>query len=508
MVGALTAALASASLAQDGGTGERPSFLPGVRVSTTYSSNPLLQTGDRPDAGFIHEVSPYLQASSNSPRANYSLNYQLRNLWLAGADAPDTHKLRHALNARGSFALLGSDRFWVDLTGYMGTVNNSLTGPLAPDPGSSFVNVSSARHFSISPWFRDRIGSSAEYQLRYLAAHTGGNTGFALAKLDQRVSGAINSLASASPWNWGFNSMFQRRDFSNNVTRDRVDATATLGYRLNPALRVYGLIVYEHIEALRNDKGKDSGVGPGVGFEWRPSQRLTVSGSVSDPYYGMAGEGRIAYTAQNSTFGLHYSRGVYTSSDASLLAFDPNQLTSGQLGAVGINPALASLLGRGIVFPPGVNLTQSLITDAAMLDRRLTLFYGLTGNRNSLTLQAFMANRTSTTELSSALGIGELNGSNVTNFTGELHERGFLLTYQHRLDSRNSIDLTYNHRRLSSPTAGFSNRYATLRASVGTQLNADTLLFAGIRRTESEVSLSAARYNENAVYGGIDLRFR
>ncbi len=491
-----------------GGTIDRPVFMPGIRASTTFTDNALFGTGGNKDAGFIHEVSPYLTASSNSPRAHYELNYQLRNLWLAGVDSPDTHRLRHAFNGRGSFALL-DDRLWLDLTGYMGMVNNSLTGPLAVDPGASFVNTSALRRFTISPWYRDRIGNTAEYQLRYLAAHTGGDTGFAIAKLDQRATASINSLrTNASPWSWTLDSGYQHRDFGGGISRDRVNASGNLGYRINPTLRIYGILGYERIEALRNEKGKDSGFGPGAGFEWAPNARVSVSGSVSDQYYGTASQARVTYTTQRSTFGLSYSRGVYTSSDASLLAFDPTQLNSGEFNSATLNPVLTGLIGRGIVFPPGISLTQSLITDAAMLDRRISLFYGLTGNRNALSIQAFNSDRTSTTELESAIGIGDATGSSRNVFSGEIKERGLIVTYQYRLDARTSIDVAYDLRRLSSPTAGFSTRYSTVRLGVGAWLTADTQLFAGIRRTEQESAQGASRYNENAAYGGIDVRFR
>ncbi|MGE3864474.1 MAG: TIGR03016 family PEP-CTERM system-associated outer membrane protein [Burkholderiaceae bacterium] len=510
-LGTLAAVLAGTIHAQgtsNVGAADRPVFLPGIRASTTYSDNPLLRSRSERDPGFVHEVSPYLTASSSSPRANYRLDYQLRSLWIAGTDNPDTHKLRHSLNARGTFALV-DDRLWLDMVGYMGTVNSSLTGPLSPDPASSFVNAASARHFSISPWYRDRIGNFAEYQLRYLAAHTGGNTDFLVAKLDQRATAAVSSLrTNPSPWSWSVDSGFQRRDFGNDVKRDRVNATGTLGYRLNPMLRVYGLLAYERIEALKNKEGKESGSGPGIGFEWTPSNRLSVSGSFVDRYYGTSSEARIAYSSPRSTFGLQYSRGVFTSSDASLLSFDPNQLTSGQLGALGVNPVLASLISRGIVFPPGTSFEQSLITDAAMLDRRLTLFYGLTGGRNSLALNAFMSNRTSTTEFESTVGSGGTGSASRSAFSGEIRERGVIVTYQHRLDARTSVDLTYDQRHVSSPTAGFSSRYSTVRAGVGTQVTSDATLFAGIRRTAQRSDQSASRYHENAVYGGVDVRFR
>src|SRR5690606_40378488 len=77
----------------------------------------------------LHDALPI----SNAPRAQYHLFYQLRNFMRLGDG--DVNFFRHALNANGSFALV-DDRFGVDLSGFMGTISASPTGPIATDPAT------------------------------------------------------------------------------------------------------------------------------------------------------------------------------------------------------------------------------------------------------------------------------------------------------------------------------------------------------------------------------------
>ena len=517
-VAAALAALAGASpapaAAQGVSTGvatgsglQRPVLMPGLRASALYSDNVLLAPDGQEDGDTILEVSPSITASSSSPRAKYDLFYQMRNFYQV--DERESTLARHTLNGSGTFALGSSDRLWLDVAGFMGTLNASAEGPIAVDPGASFVNVAKVRRFSVSPWFRDRLGSFSTYQLRYYAAHAGGDNDFALAKLDQRASASMEGLArGASPWNWRAYGEVQRRDFDGDISRDRHQAGLTMYYRLNQELRVFGSLDYEHIERVFDRDGEDSGYGPGAGFDWTPNARTTVGASVSKRYYGTVSSARVAYRTARSTSGLQYSRSILTGSDASLLLYDPQAITSGQLE--GVNPILGSLIATGLVLPLDPTLTQSLVTDAAVLDRRVTAFYGLYGARNSLTVALFASNRESTAELGATGGGTGIVGPSPAGgvFIGELRERGLAATYQYRIDPRSTVNLTFDRRTNSSPTASFDTRLSSVRAGYSVLLTRDTTAFAGVRRSRQTANGIDAAYDENAVYGGFDMRFR
>lgn len=486
---------------------EKPGIQAGVRASATWSDNVRHRSGGS-DSDTVLEISPYIIAESRTSRADYRLFYQIRNFVRLGDG--ETSSFRHALNARGSFALI-DDRFGVDLSGFMGTIGASPTGAISTDPGSSFTNTASVRHFSISPWYRDTLGRLATYQLRYSLAHSGGNGSFATANYNHRASAQVDGIPrQGSRWNWRWLGEIQRREFRNDLTRDRQHSSGMLFYTVNPSLRVYGMIDFEQIDGLRNEDGDEEGYGPGVGFDWTPFRRTSVNGSVSKRYYGTVGNLGISHTMRRATMGLRYSRSMLTSADASLLMFDPGSITSGGYGfGPSVNPVISSLVSAGIVLPPGTILTQGMFTDAAVLDRRLTAFWGLRGTRNALTITGFFSNRESTTELQSGPQFTGIRGSPTFGgiFVGEIRERGLVAGYSHRLDRRSTVDVTFDRRRIDSPTAFFETEYSTFRVGYHTWITSDLAGFAGVRRTVQTGKGRSASYDENSVYAGVDMRF-
>ncbi len=339
---------------------ERPILTPGLRASATWSDNVGLSENNR-SSDVVLEASPYITAQSFAPRARYDVFYQLRNFWRVRDG--DTNLFRHALNATGSFALV-EDRLWLDLAGYMGTISSSAAGPITVDPASSFANTANVRSFTVSPWYRDRLGNLASYEMRYALSHTAGSSGFALAKLHHRASGSIDGLErQLSPWNWRVYGSFDRREFDGGLELDRRQSGAMLFYRVNPELRVNGAVDYEQIDEVRNRDGDNYGYGPGAGFDWTPNARTNVAASVSRRYYGTIGNARAAYTTARSSTGIQFSRSILTSADSSLLILDPARLTA--LGATPGSSVLANLIASGVVLPVGTTLTQGLFTDAA-----------------------------------------------------------------------------------------------------------------------------------------------
>jgi uncharacterized protein (PEP-CTERM system associated) len=486
---------------------EKPGLHAGVRASATWSDN-VRSSSRGGDSDIVLEVSPYIVAESNAPRAKYRLFYQIRNFARLGDG--DVNFFRHALNANGSFALV-DDRLGVDLTGFMGTIGASPTGPISADPASSFTNTANVRHFSVSPWYRDTLGRLANYQLRYTLAHSGGNSSFTTADLSHTASAQVDGIPSAgSKWNWGWSGQMQRQEYNNDLTRDRRLSSFALYYSIYPSLRVYGTADYEYIEGLRDRDGDDHGWGPGAGFDWTPFQRTNIDGYISKRFYGTVGNLGVSHTMHRATMGLRYSRSVLTSADASLLMFDPSSLTSGGFGPqAGVNPIISNLLSAGILLPPGSLLTQTMFTDAAVLDRRLTAFWGISGTRNSLTFTGFFSNRESTTQLQTGTQFTGIRGSATFGgiFVGEIRERGLVASYARRLDGRSSADFTVDRRRLHSPTAFFETQYTTFRIGYTTWITSDLAGFAGVRRTIQSGEGRSSSYDENAIYAGVDLRF-
>lgn len=483
-----------------------PVLLPGVRATATLTDNVgLASAGEETDLFF--EVSPYLIARSLRPGATYSVSYQLRNFFRVGE--ADFNLFRHNLVANGSFALI-SDNLWLDASGYMGTVLTSINGPISADQTATFSgNTSRLRSFSVSPWYRNTLGRWASYNLRYRYTQTSGNTGLTLADSTQVVSGSIAGIDVGRDWNWQAFGNFQRQFYDSGFERDLRSSGANLSYRYSHTLMLRAGVVYDQIDGVRNEEGDDFGWGPLLGFDWNPNSRLSVSADVADRYYGTSGSARVAWNTARSTTGLQFTRGVITNAESALLAIDPLALTGNPLGVP--NSVLNDLLTSGVALPTGLPITTALITDSAQLQSRLTGFWGLRGASRSLTLSAWWSKRENGYTLNfPTASLGGIRGSTAssTSFLREIRERGLALTVQQRLDARSTAQATIDRRIVEVPTLGTETTLTTLRAGVSTTLDSKTTAFAGIRHAQQSASGSGARYDENAVYGGIDMKFK
>lgn len=486
---------------------ERPTFTPGILTTLSYSDNVLHLPENQKTSDVVLEVSPYILAESFSRRANYTLFYQLRNLWRL--DDGDSAVFRHSLDGRGTFAVGGGERLWVDLQGFMGYVNNLSDGRLSGDPIGSFSNSDPVRRASISPYFVDRVGNTADVELRYFVATTSDSAQYAVATLDQRVSGhAIGIDDGVSTWNWRVFGESQRRDYDDNINRDRSLYGATLYYRLSPRLRVFGSIEYEQIDEVRNSDGERSGFGPALGFDWRPNPRTAVDGSIARRYYGNVARLNASYTPGASSFGLQLSRSVITSVDDSLLLLRPQALT-GTPGGIG-DQTIESLIASGLVPQGSIALTQGLVTDAPIFDERLMLFYGLRGARNSFALAGFVSNRSSVDELTMAVVGPDLAVDSPIGilFAGELRERGVIATFQHRLGPISHIELRLDRRYASSPIVDLDTTLTELRIAYGRQIGRNTFAFGGVRQRRQSSDDPGNEYRERMVFVGLDVRFR
>lgn len=484
-----------------------PRFSYGVRSELTLSDNLERRSKGQERSDTQLEITPYVEASSDRPRASYRLAYQMRSFMRARDD--NGSSLRHFLNGEGSFALV-DDNLWLDVRGFMGTVANDVSGDLSYDPLAPSRNASNFRTFTISPWYQNRIGSFATYNLRYSVTRSSGSNSLNYADSNQLVSASVDGIDRGTPWNWRWFGTFQRNDFGNGFERDRRHSGGTLFYRVSHTLRLSGGLEYEQIDGVRNKKGDDYGWGPTLGFEWNPSSRLSLSANVADRFYGTSGSARLSWALARSTLGMQYNRSMLTSADGSLLTLDPRSLSSNPLGRP--NLVISDLLSRGIVLPEGLLLTPSFLTDSAVLENRFTAFWAINGAGRGITLSVYLSNRETSAQIPGLTsgGIRGSTGLSSTGFAGEIEERGITLAYYQMLGARARLGASIQRRYVESPTAGFDTALTTVQAGLSSQIDRGTTVFGGLRHTSQSTGGggTARPYDENAVFGGVDIRFR
>lgn len=480
-------------------------LLPGVRASATVSDNPFHRSRDVESSGYLLEVSPYLTATTNGPRAQGSVTYALRAFHVADGDRSERF-VRHSLRAGGN-ALLAGD--WLGIQGSAATyhANTSPWGLLTDDPAASTDNVARVSVVSVAPYVTGRLGTFAEYRAQYALTRTETSSAVrnVLARQDDRVFASLRSGPQFVRWGWSLSSSASKREFPNDLDLSSTYTVATVYYVFSPELRVGASANHLYVEGLTNERGKTRGWGPGVTVDWAPSRRTTLRFDAADQYYGTSGRLSFAHRAERWTLGLDYTRAVFNSNNAALLTFNPASLLSAGGYAPTLNPLYQQLVAQGLIRDEDDVLGAGLLSDALLSSRTVAATLGYRLPRGALALTAYRAIRE--TLLESTVLIPLADPLTSTAF-GRYESRGVTLALSLSLDARTTLRLSAGVRQADSLVTPDESRLTTLRGSISTRLDARTSASAGVaRRLNTGLQGVGSSYDENLVFGTVDLRF-
>lgn len=496
-----TEGLAVSGIPQERGS----SLLPGVRASATVSDNPFHRRRGEESSGYLLEVAPYLTATTNGPRAQGSLTYTLRAFHVADGDRSDRF-VRHGLRAGGNALLAGE---WLGIQGSAATyyVNTSPWGLLTDDPAASSENVARVSVVSVAPYVTGRLGTFAEYRAQYAMTRTDTSDAVRsiLARNDDRIFASLKSGPQFVRWGWSLSSSGSRREFHNGLDLSSTYTVATAYYVFSPELRVGASANHLYVEGLTNEKGKTSGWGPGISVDWVPSRRTTLRFEAADQYYGTSGRLSVAHRAERWTIGLDYTKAVFNSNNAALLTFNPASLLAAGGYAPNLNPFYQQLIAQGLIRDEDDVIGAGVLSDALLSSRTVAMTLGYRLPRGALALTGYRTIRE--TLLESTVLIPLADPLTSTAF-GRYESRGATLALSLSLDARSTLNLSAGVRQVDSLVTPDEARFTTLRGSVSTRLDARTSATAGVaRRLNSGLQGVGSSYDENLVFGTVDMRF-
>jgi uncharacterized protein (PEP-CTERM system associated) len=491
-----------------GGGSRSLTVVPGVRTSVAVSDSQL-DTAAR-GTSYLFEVSPYIDATMSNARTQGTLSYSMRNFSSHAPDGNDTYT-RHDLRATLNSLLIG-DWFGVQGSAAIYNTNASLAGGLSADPAASRSNNAALRMMSISPYVQGRYGGFASYraQYRYDQTSTTDNVMAGLATGSHQVTLNVTGGPSFNPWGWAVTSTGSRREFSNNVNLQSASTVATLFFTPSSELRLGASLNYLYIERFANSDGQSNGWGPGVSVDWSPSRRTTVRGSITKQYYGTSESLALAHRTTRFIFGLDYGRSVLQSNNAALLTFNPGSVFSGGGFSPALNPLFTQLADQGLLSSNDVVLGTNVINDALVRNRTLTASVGYLMPRWSATASAFRSVRE--TVFSSEV-FGVANGLSPASF-GLFTTRGFTLTSNYTIDSRNSVNLsaTLRDSDIAATAAGAPAtkvRLSYYQAALNTRIDSRSSASLMLRRTvQSGDGIGPGNRDNNAIIGTYDIRLR
>lgn len=472
----------------------------GVRLAQTWTSAAAISNG-REEAGFITEVSPYARASVQGPRLQGNLSFSIRNFYRTetppGEDSLDL--LRYTLDANAHLSAPGG-RYGLRGAAFVRDINFSSFGITTSDASVRQENRRRYAGLRLAPYTVGQLGSTARYFARYTLALTDISQENALGiRAQHSLDASLSDVRGGRGLGWALTGATNKREYSGGFTTGSRQAAANLYYGISPDLRIGISANYSQVDRLNID-GKDHGVGPGISVYWTPSPRTSFNAQWVDQFYGNTSQVSLTHRARRFTFGLGYSRGLLAGSDASLLMLDPNSVFNGGtprpgLGSVA-DPALQQYLEE---FGDPV-LVTNLTSDIAVYMKRMTASFSYAVPRGSMHFTVYRTTRD--TAIRSTVA-----GVELPEFTGELEQHGVRVALRGNLNSRTSLHLIGRMQESESTSANLKSRYTSATAAYQTRITNDATASLGVRRSIQKGSGGAWSFDENAVFGTLDLTF-
>ena len=474
---------------------------PNLAIGETLTNNLYLTSTNR-TSDLVTSITPGISVDGRGARASLRLNYSIsQNIY---ARESSENNLQQALLASGTLEAV-EDWLFLDANATISQQYISAFGAVAPSNVNINENRTQTFYYSLSPYIRGRLLSSADYTLRYTVSGTNPDSSAVSNTTMSQWLGRINGNTRWSALNWAID--YSSNSANYDVGRDREDTRygLTLSYRFNPELQVSAIFGRErtNLVSLQDETNNDSG----FGLLWTPSPRTKLDGRVTRRFFGDGYNVAFSHRMPLSAFSYTASRDV---------SYQPAGVTNTGQGSnfdafYGIvaanNPGLAPdairaqvnqiLQGRGV--PTDGSVVNGYLTNRPSLQTLQQISYALLGVRNTLTFNA---------SESQQQPLGVVSGlTDDYSLANEVTQRGFGVIWGHQLTGLSSLSLSLNQQRSLAKGSGAvdsktTGAYLLFTTSLGPRTNANV----GARHVISDGGVNAD-YTESALTASLSHAF-
>lgn len=479
----------------------RTSISPGLWTQFTFSDNIDLRPRGQETRGSLFEVSPFVQAELNSPRAVGSAFYAARGLIYGGNTGRD-NEVRHDLRANADFRIT-DQALRLNAQAYVFDVNRSPFNASSFDPGARSTTRTTYQRFDLAPHVVGRAGDT-DYELRYRVSYVDPGQGF-ISNVGNGLSFNAGTSPGTSRFGWIGRGDTARYAYENgfDYTNSLVEVLGT--WSPTPLVRMGAGLNYAASSVLADADGRRSGVGPSAAIDWRPDPRTQVAARWSGTYYSNILSASAAHQAGRVRLGLSWDRGIRDGNQAGLLYFDPTRLfatpSSSAAANAASNPRTDALATGGPIArdpastvgtPLASGSTQSPIVRAESLIASMQL----AATRSSALLTAYL------TDQRPALRIPGFDS------VADLDTWGVQGRYDYRLDARTTAIVTAAYQQSTSQTTATEARLTGVTLGLRYQLTRQAAVLGSVRNARQRaLAGNATSYDEKAVSVAGEFRF-
>ena len=476
---------------------KRSSWLePRVSVRHTITNNVSRDASQTSDQ--ITEVSPGLRWVGNTARIKGFADYSLRGFHYArggGASRANgsggSSGVEHHLNAHATVEAV-EQRVFVDVTG-VATVQpiSAFGAPVEGTPASANPNAAQTRSFTLSPYVRGRLGSTAEYEARYSVQDTRTDTERRPDVRVQDVRLRVGSPKNSQSLAWALEAAQEQVDFSAGRSIDSAAVRARLSAAITPQWAVLAVAGVESTNQLT--PVRESSSIAGVGVAWQPSPRTRLSVVSERRYFGQAHnvllEHRSAHTVwrYSDTKGVTQGLGAPSASQGSL--FDA---LYGFYAQIEPDPILRTQRVLAEIERLGLSaegpMPPDFLRSASTLQRAQQLSLALLGRRSVLTL-ALMQTDSRRLGVQGLQGAVALPAGDDFDSNSHIRQRGWSVLLAHRLTPQTAFQAGLMEQRSVGSGGNSLGQQARVRSAIAgitTQLAPRTSAGVQLRRSVSD----------------------
>lgn len=470
--------------------------MPRVTVSETFTDNVGLSGGAK-QAEQITEISPGIRIQSNSARLTAYVDYALRNFIYA--QGSQGNGLQNSLNAFGNLTAIDKWAF-VDFSGQISQQSISAFGPQSTGTGSTNSNSTETATFRVSPYVRGRLGSFADYSLRYAHSETRASSSVTTNAVVDQFIATLSGTTPITVLSWSLDANRQTSTFGSGRKSENDLLQARLKLRVNPQFSLTGSLGAEANDFASLNKESRSTFG--YGADWNPTDRTQLSVFRERRFFGNGHRISLNHRMPLSAIRFTDSKSVATTptSQASATQGTYYDLLFSQLAASVPDPVLraqqvTTLLQQSGI-SPNATITNGFLTARATIQRRQELSLVLNGLRNTVTYTLFQSNSDSFG--AAAGGVDDFSTSS------SVKQRGMSSNFSHRLSPLTSLNAFSSWSR-SDGGGGLNTTQRSYNVNVSTRISPYINMSLGFRASRAEST--TAPYRENAVIGSMTAQF-
>ncbi len=438
-------AQAQGEVSQTGSSGMGFMIVPRLSLTEVVTNNVQLQSQGQSDT--ITQLNAGLNLKYRGARLSAYLDYSLSEYIYAKNSAESTRQ--NALNAFGSLRAI-DDWAFIDFSSTISQQAISAFGPSSNDTGAN-ANLTETFVTQLSPYVRGRLSGGVNYEARFTWISQRSELNQTSNYTSRQGMLTFSNQDSGSKLHWTVSGISQRYDYTVVRTTDDDRLHLTLRYLITPqfSLSLLGGRETTNLTSLA-DETHGSG---GWGLDWVPSEATRVALSRESRYFGET----HSVSAEHRT-----PRTEWRYSNIRDITAGTGQPGNGSVGTVydliyaqfaGLEPdpiKRADLVNSYLLvygLSPNTKVNSGFLSSAVSLQRMQSLSFAILGVRDTIT---FIASQSNTQRLDT---VSAVPTDDLVN-AGPIRQRGFTMSYSHRLTPMASLALLASQQDTSGATGG------------------------------------------------------